>query len=61
MIIEASEDFSFDRKSKNDQNNIKVQEWEQLMNKYQARLPFAKSNEKWVLMNKIFDFKQSRI
>jgi len=35
MIIEANEGFSFDKKSKMDANNSKVQEWEELMWKFQ--------------------------
>ncbi|MHA7100832.1 L-rhamnose mutarotase [Roseivirga pacifica] len=54
MIIEASDDFSFEKKAKMDADNPKVQEWEELMDTYQQRLPFAKADEKWVLMEKIF-------
>ncbi|MCO6360456.1 L-rhamnose mutarotase [Roseivirga pacifica] len=54
MIIEASDDFSFEKKAKMDASNPKVQEWEELMDTYQQRLPFAKVGEKWVLMEKIF-------
>ena len=57
MIIEANEAFSFDKKSKNDANNPKVQEWEQLMWKFQKALPWAKPGEKWMLMEKIFELK----
>jgi L-rhamnose mutarotase len=57
MVIEANEGFSFDEKSKNDANNPKVQEWEELMWKFQQALPFAKSGEKWMLMEKIFELK----
>jgi L-rhamnose mutarotase len=35
--------------------NPKVQEWEELMWKYQQDIPHAKPGEKWVLMNKIFE------
>ncbi|TDE45058.1 L-rhamnose mutarotase [Flavobacterium rhamnosiphilum] len=57
MIIEANEDFSFEKKSGMDANNPKVQEWEELMWKFQQALPFAKSGEKWMLMEKIFELK----
>lgn len=57
MIIEASETFSLDEKSKMDATNPKVQEWEQLMWKFQKALPFAKPGEKWMLMEKIFELK----
>jgi len=57
MIIEANEQFSFDEKSKADANNPKVQEWEELMWKFQQALPWAESGEKWMLMEKIFELK----
>lgn len=34
----------------------RVQQWEELMDTYQQRLPFAKTGEKWVLMETIFDW-----
>ncbi|NVJ48565.1 MAG: L-rhamnose mutarotase [Cytophagia bacterium] len=54
MIIEASDDFSFEKKARMDASNAKVQEWENLMDTYQQRLPFAKAGEKWVLMERVF-------
>jgi L-rhamnose mutarotase len=54
MIMETDDSFSFERKSSMDLNNPKVQEWEQLMWKYQQSLPWAEPGEKWVLMDKIF-------
>jgi L-rhamnose mutarotase len=37
-----------------DEQNSKVEEWEQLMWRYQQALPKSKKGEKWKLMNKIF-------
>ena len=54
MIIEAEESFSFQKKEAMDRANPKVDEWEELMWKYQEPLPWAKPGEKWVLMKKIF-------
>jgi len=54
MRIQTTDDFSFDAKTALDAANTKVQEWEQLMWKYQQPLPFAQPGEKWVLMEKIF-------
>ncbi|MCE7059591.1 L-rhamnose mutarotase [Dyadobacter sp. CY343] len=54
MIMETEDDFSFEKKAEMDAANEKVQEWEQLMWKYQQALPEAKPGEKWVLMNQIF-------
>ena len=55
MIIEANDDFSFEKKATMDAANPKVQEWEELMWKFQQALPWAKSGGKWVLMDKIFE------
>jgi len=55
MIIEANEDFSFEKKATMDAKNSKVQEWENLMWKFQQALPWAKTGEKWILMDKIFE------
>ena len=54
MIIETEPEFSLEKKQKEDLKNPKVQEWEALMSQYQQQLPFAKPNEKWVLMDQIF-------
>lgn len=59
MIIEATDDFSFEKKSAIDASDAKVQEWEDLMWKYQQALPTAKPGEKWVLMKKIFELNKS--
>ncbi len=55
MIIEANDDFSFEKKAAMDKDNPKVQEWETLMWTFQKALPWAKPGEKWVLMGKIFE------
>ena len=54
MVIEVDADFSFEKKQEMDIANQKMQEWEQLMWKFQQPLPWAAENEKWVLMNSIF-------
>ena len=55
MIMEVNDDFSFEKKAMADAANDKVQQWEQLMWKYQQALPASKPGEKWVLMKKIFE------
>jgi L-rhamnose mutarotase len=55
MIMETSDDFSFDKKSIADKNNEKVQEWETLMWNFQQPMPGSLPGEKWVLMDKIFE------
>lgn len=58
MIIEANDDFSFEEKGRSDASNPKVQEWEELMWKFQQALPWAKKGEKWIIMKKIFELKK---
>jgi L-rhamnose mutarotase len=38
----------------------RVQEWEDLMATYQQALPFAKPGEKWVRMDRIFDWNTAK-
>ena len=54
MIMEVNESFSFEKKSKADQQNPRVQEWEQLMWKFQQTLAQAEPGEKWLRMERIF-------
>ena len=54
MIMEVNDRFSFAAKAEADRNNPKVQQWEQLMWKFQQPLPKAKPGEKWLLMERIF-------
>ncbi|WP_055444434.1 L-rhamnose mutarotase [Lacinutrix himadriensis] len=54
MIMEVNDYFSFEKKTTMDLENPKVQEWENLMWKYQQKLPWANENEKWLLMDKIY-------
>lgn len=58
MMMETTDEFSFERKHAMDTANPKVQEWETLMWKYQRSVPGAKPDEKWVLMNKVFDLQK---
>ncbi|RFM28589.1 L-rhamnose mutarotase [Deminuibacter soli] len=55
MIMETTGGFSFAAKASSDAANEKVQQWEQLMWKYQQAIPGAKPGEKWVLMERIFE------
>lgn len=55
MIMETADGFSFERKAAMDAANPRVQEWEELMWKYQQAAPGAKPGEKWVVMEKIFE------
>ncbi len=54
MMMEVSNEFSFEAKAKSDAANPHVHQWEELMWKYQQALPTARPGEKWILMDKIF-------
>lgn len=54
MILEADESFSFEKKADADRKNPKVQEWEELMWRFQNALPDAQPGEKWLPMERIF-------
>jgi L-rhamnose mutarotase len=54
MILEANDDFTFEKKANLDAGNPDVQAWEDLMWRFQKPLKEAKEGEKWLLMNKIF-------
>ncbi len=58
MILEVNDSFSFEKKRAMDLENPKVQEWENLMWKYQQKLPWTKADEKWILMDKIYQLKK---
>ena len=54
MIMETSDDFDFNNKATMDAANPKVQQWEELMWKFQQPLEWALPGEKWVLMDQIY-------
>jgi L-rhamnose mutarotase len=54
MILEATDDFSFEKKAAADASNPDVQAWEALMWQFQKALPQAKEGEKWLPMKQIF-------
>lgn len=60
MIMETNSNFDFEKKAKDDRSNPKVQEWENLMWKYQQALPGSKPGEKWILMDKIFSLTDAK-
>ena len=55
MLIEASDDFSFEQKAALDTQNPKVQQWEALMDQFQQRIPGAPQGAKWALAEPIFN------
>lgn len=58
MVIEVNEKFSFEAKARSDQLNPRVQEWENLMWRFQKSLPQAKPGEKWLPMERIFKLEE---
>lgn len=58
MVVKTTDDFSFEKKAQLDQNNPKVQDWENLMWTFQKALPNSKVGEKWRLMDEIFYYKK---
>jgi L-rhamnose mutarotase len=59
MVVDALDHFSFETKQTMDEANEKVSDWERLMWKYQQALPGAKEGEKWRVMHKIFDLRET--
>ena len=55
MVMETDDEFTLENKARMDAENPRVQEWEQLMWKYQKALPFANRGEKWMLMERIYN------
>ena len=55
MLIEASDDFSFEQKAALDTQNPKVQQWEALMDQFQQRIPCTPQGAKWALAEPIFN------
>lgn len=54
MVMEVSEEFSFEIKARADQADPRVAEWEDLMWRFQQPLPHAEPGEKWMRMKRIF-------
>lgn len=54
MVLETTDDFTFEEKARLDAANPKVQQWEALMDTYQDRLPWVAPGAKWALMQSVF-------
>jgi L-rhamnose mutarotase len=54
MIMDVNDSFTFEKKARADKGNPRVQEWEELMWKFQKALPQAKKGEKWMRMARVF-------
>jgi L-rhamnose mutarotase len=58
MIMDVTDDFSFERKAQMDSANPKVLEWEKLMGNFQAVPKGADPVKRWTVMERVFDLKQ---
>jgi len=56
IMMTVNDNFSFEKNALSDEANLKVQEWESLIRKYQQALPCADNGMKWILMERIFQF-----
>lgn len=54
MVMEAGVGYDAAVKASSDASNPRVQAWEQLMDTFQQRLPWAADGQKWVPMDEIF-------
>ncbi len=54
MIMEVNENYNPEKKKEMDLNNLRVQEWENLMMTFQQLLPWSNSGDKWMPMEQIF-------
>lgn len=61
MIMETHSTFSFEKKAFMDAGNKKVQEWESIMWKNKKRIPGAKEDEKWMVMEEVFSLKNASV
>lgn len=55
MVLDTTDDFSFETKAAQESANPTMRAWEELMWRYQQPTPHAGPGEKWVLMEKIFE------
>jgi L-rhamnose mutarotase len=54
MVMETTEDFDPERKATTDATDPEVIAWEELMDQFQQRLPWAPPGTKWVEAERIF-------
>ncbi len=58
MVMDINNRFSFAAKTIADLSNEKIVAWEELMWTFQQKLPWAKGDEKWLLMENIFSLEK---
>ena len=57
MVMDVTDDFSFERKAAADQADPTVQAWESLMWTYQQAVPGGAPGAKWQLMERFFELR----
>ncbi|MFC3653495.1 L-rhamnose mutarotase [Dyella humi] len=57
MVVQMADDHVPSAKRETEGADAKTKEWEQLMDRYQQRLPWAEAGQKWVPMGRIFSLK----
>ena len=55
MIVDSPDDFDWEKQMAKLATLPRQAEWEEFVSKYQKTSPDASSNEKWQMMDKIFD------
>lgn len=59
MAVQMADDHDPSRARETDATDAKTRDWEQLMDRYQQRLPWAEAGQKWVPMGRIFSLKEA--
>ncbi|OCG01258.1 L-rhamnose mutarotase [Gilliamella sp. wkB112] len=60
MIMDVDDTFSFERSGELEKNNPIIKKWESQMWKYQKATPWTPANQKWVLMEQIFELNEQK-
>lgn len=59
MVVQRAADHDQNPARESGGTDANTQAWEQLMDRYQQRLPWAEAGQKWVPMSCIFSLKQA--
>jgi L-rhamnose mutarotase len=59
MVMEVPADFSAEQYLELGNASPRVRAWEELMWRFQRRLPFARTGEKWVPMSRVFSLRET--
>ena len=59
MVVQVPDHVDMSRKKESNAVDPKTHAWEELMDRYQQRLPWAETAQKWVPMTRIFSLKDA--